>query len=126
MWRSVAAATPASVRRADVHAAIPVAHPLLASTARDVRELQVRLAHAVPDLVATQHGPGPRPPSLLAWLQQDLQDDATAPKGIRSLLAASISRISSPIQMASLGRTRFLRRIFRNLACLPKIETPHS
>ncbi|MEN0134038.1 MAG: exodeoxyribonuclease V subunit gamma [Rhodococcus sp. (in: high G+C Gram-positive bacteria)] len=59
--------------RADDHTALSVAHPLLSSLARDVRELESRLTCLdVDDL----HHAGPPPPgSLLGRLQTDVRDD---------------------------------------------------
>ena len=50
-------------------------HPLLSSLGRDVREMQVRLAAALPD-AHDQHHPRPDPPAtLLGRLQRDVRDD---------------------------------------------------
>ncbi len=61
-------------RDADPSAAA-AAHPLLSSLGRDVREMQVRLAAALPD-ARHQHHPRPDPPAtLLGRLQRELRDD---------------------------------------------------
>jgi exodeoxyribonuclease V gamma subunit len=69
LWQAVAGEQPGP-RRAQ---SAPVAHPLLASMSRDVRELQHLLA-AVPhdDL---HHPIAPRPDTLLGHLQDDLAND---------------------------------------------------
>lgn len=82
LWAAVGAgrAGPGvSTREADPSAA-SVAHPLLASLGRDVRELQLRLADAVPDAVGHHHARADPAPTLLGRLQLDLRDDR-APDG---------------------------------------------
>ncbi|WP_137725705.1 exodeoxyribonuclease V subunit gamma [Prescottella subtropica] len=72
MWGSRADHA-ASRLRADDRDTLTVTHPLLASLARDVREMQSRLAPV--DLVDVHHpGPG-RPPTLLGRLQSDIAAD---------------------------------------------------
>lgn len=96
LWAAVAAApAPPSRRRRDVppHAT----HPLLASMARDVTELQLRLA-ALPDtlpaggpatpLTHTKHPDAAPPPTLLGALQQALRADVEPPAAARAPLAA--------------------------------------
>ncbi len=61
--------------RATDPSAHTAAHPLLSSLGRDVRELQVRLAAAVPDLVDHRHPCPEPPPTLLGRLQRELRDD---------------------------------------------------
>jgi len=59
-----------------------VAHPLLATLGRDLRELQRGLATLDPDLTVDQHLPGaPAPDTLLGWLQADVRADAVRPEG---------------------------------------------
>ncbi|NKR58017.1 exodeoxyribonuclease V subunit gamma [Rhodococcus hoagii] len=72
MWGELADSEPPR-RRADDVRALDVAHPLLASLARDVRELQSRLgAIGMVDV----HHPGPsRPATLLGQLQSDIAAD---------------------------------------------------
>ncbi|MCA1008225.1 exodeoxyribonuclease V subunit gamma [Rhodococcus hoagii] len=72
MWGELADTDPPR-RRADDVRALDVAHPLLASLARDVRELQSRLgAVGMVDV----HHPGPsRPSTLLGQLQSDIAAD---------------------------------------------------
>lgn len=78
LWDATAATRTAATeppRRADVPD-VDVAHPLLASLARDVRELQVRLAAL--DVPARHHHHDterPPPVTLLAGLQDDLRRD---------------------------------------------------
>ena len=72
MWAQLADHVAPARRRADT-SALAVTHPLLASLARDTRELQLRLAGY--DAVA-QHHPAPPPPAtLLGRLQDDLRAD---------------------------------------------------
>ena len=77
LWAAVAATAPramAPTRAADT-SGHGVTHPLLASLGRDVREMQVRLAAAVP-ATTDRHHPAPEPPpTLLGRLQRDLRDD---------------------------------------------------
>ncbi|GAA2721328.1 exodeoxyribonuclease V subunit gamma [Cellulomonas aerilata] len=69
----VGAAAPTSVRRSGVRPAAE--HPLLASMARDVTELQLRLAAS--GAGSDTHHPAPEPPpTLLGALQARLRDDA--------------------------------------------------
>ncbi|MFC9554648.1 exodeoxyribonuclease V subunit gamma [Rhodococcus sp. NPDC056960] len=72
MW-SASAATDGVLARADDHAALSVAHPLLSSLARDVRELESRLTRL--DLDDVHHEAPPLPDSLLGRLQTDIRDD---------------------------------------------------
>ncbi|QBJ97880.1 exodeoxyribonuclease V subunit gamma [Rhodococcus sp. ABRD24] len=72
MWGSSADAA-APIRRADDHRALSASHPLLASLARDVRELQSRLSAV--DLVDIHHPAPPRPSTLLGRLQSDIAAD---------------------------------------------------
>jgi exodeoxyribonuclease V gamma subunit len=73
LWVTVRRAAPTSVRRADVRAGGD--HPLLASMARDVTELQLRLAAS--GAPSDTHHPAPEPPqTLLGALQRRLRDDA--------------------------------------------------
>ncbi|MEV0946512.1 exodeoxyribonuclease V subunit gamma [Rhodococcus sp. NPDC049939] len=72
MWRALAG-TPSPRLRADDLRALDVTHPLLASLARDVRELQSRLA-----TVEKSDDPLPtpsKPSTLLDWLQSDIAAD---------------------------------------------------
>ena len=77
LWHAVAAVRPVPRRRAEADEAVRPHHPLLASLSRDVRELQLRLAAAVPDAVDVHH-PQPRlaGTTLLQQLQAGLRDDA--------------------------------------------------
>ncbi len=84
LWRTVEAAQPPTMRRADADLAVPVSHPLLASTARDVRELQLRLRQAAPDHRTSEH---PRAAAtkdtLLRRLQADLRADRVPAERLR-------------------------------------------
>lgn len=73
MWTGLDGATPPTLR-ADDDRALAAGHPLLASLARDVREMQARLAGL--DLVDVHH-PAPAPPAdtLLGRIQGDLATD---------------------------------------------------
>jgi exodeoxyribonuclease V gamma subunit len=83
LWSAVGQAKVTSRRRADLDVAAGVDHPLLASTSRDVRELQVRLALAAPDHAAASHDAPTKPANLLSRLQQDLHTDAVPPTHMR-------------------------------------------
>jgi len=77
LWESLRRSAPAERRRgpAEEVAQATVSHPLLLSLARDVRELQVRLAALAPG-AEDRHHPGPEPrPTLLGALQRDLAHD---------------------------------------------------
>ncbi|CAM2813874.1 exodeoxyribonuclease V subunit gamma [Prescottella defluvii] len=74
MWGALADTDPPR-RRVDDQRALEVDHPLLASLARDVRELQSRLAAA--DMVDVHHPAVERPPTLLGRLQSDIAADRT-------------------------------------------------
>jgi len=66
----------AADRRIDDTSADAVAHPLLASLGRDVRELQLRLARPGRSARTDHHHPAEAPPaSMLARLQDDLRHD---------------------------------------------------
>jgi exodeoxyribonuclease V gamma subunit len=69
LWRTLAGRT--AGRRSEDPTTALVRHPLLASLARDVRELQLRL----PPHTAHHHGDDDRPATLLGRLQADLRDD---------------------------------------------------
>ncbi|WP_305094516.1 exodeoxyribonuclease V subunit gamma [Prescottella sp. R16] len=72
MWGAFADDVPPHRRRDDTRT-LTVTHPLLASLARDVREMQSRLA-TVP--LVDVHHPGPqRPQTLLGRLQSDIAAD---------------------------------------------------
>ncbi|MBA2416774.1 MAG: exodeoxyribonuclease V subunit gamma [Geodermatophilaceae bacterium] len=74
MWATLTG-RPTPVRRRDDTSALAVRHPLLASLARDTRELQQRLSKpAGQDLY---HGDDPRPATLLEHLQADVRADRT-------------------------------------------------
>jgi exodeoxyribonuclease V gamma subunit len=78
LWERVQAlAPPAPPRRAADPTAGAVAHPLLSSLGRDVRELQLGLA-AVGGVARTDHHhvAADPPPTLLGRLQRELRDDA--------------------------------------------------
>lgn len=82
LWAAVAQRAPSEVpeRAADPTAAA-VAHPLLSSLGRDVRELQVRLTGAAPGFT-DHHHPAPEPPNTqLGRLQRALRDDRVADVG---------------------------------------------
>lgn len=72
MWEGQAAAAPVR-RRADDRSALAVQHPLLASLARDVRELRAHLAG--PGVADVHHPGGTGPDTLLGRLQDDLRAD---------------------------------------------------
>lgn len=72
MWEGQAAAEPVR-RRADDRSALAVQHPLLASLARDVRELRAHLAG--PGVADVHHTGRPGPDTLLGRLQDDLRAD---------------------------------------------------
>jgi len=81
MWTALAGSRGAIARRDDdSHRA--VAHPLLASLGRDLREMQ----RSLPTEVATDEflGATARPQTLLGWLQSDIAANAVRPQ-IRSL-----------------------------------------
>ena len=59
------------VRRADDRSHREVAHPLLATLGRDVRELQRSLAAV--DATDRHHGDPEAPATMLGWLQDDLR-----------------------------------------------------
>jgi exodeoxyribonuclease V gamma subunit len=83
MWQALAGDEGPTLRRAD-RSHHRVAHPLLATLGRDVRELQRSLAAA--ETVDHHHeGADPRD-TLLGWLQSDLRANAVQP-GDRSLAA---------------------------------------
>jgi exodeoxyribonuclease V gamma subunit len=74
LWRAVAALAPPSPHRRAVTS--PAHQPLLASMARDVTELQLRLAALGP--ASDTHHPAPEPSrTLLGALQRRLRDDAS-------------------------------------------------
>ncbi|MGH3568756.1 MAG: exodeoxyribonuclease V subunit gamma [Pseudonocardia sp.] len=62
-------------------------HPLLSSLGRDVRELQLRLAAAIPTPTDHHHALPERPTTLLGRLQRDLRDDRAPGAGGQHLLA---------------------------------------
>jgi len=72
----VAAATGGRLRRRDDQTVALPRNPLLASSGRDARELQPRLARCDVEVTDHQHPLDGRPPTLLGRLQQALQDDA--------------------------------------------------
>ena len=72
MWGALAD-TAAPRRRADDTRALDVAHPLLASLARDVRELQSRLTAV--EMIDVHHPGDARPPTLLGRLRSDIAAD---------------------------------------------------
>ncbi len=77
MWQRLSGAASSWRRRAEL--AATAAHPLLASMARDARELQVSLTGLAvgPDELHPPVGPQPTSPTLLQQLQRRLaQDDA--------------------------------------------------
>jgi exodeoxyribonuclease V gamma subunit len=77
------------VPRRDDESHLRVDHPLLATLGRDLRELQRSLpADRAADEFLTP--PGPRPDTLLGWLQSDIATNAVAPRG-RSLQPADRS-----------------------------------
>lgn len=73
LWASVRAANVPPGRRRDQHTV--VRNPLLASLARDVRELQHLVITAVPAAQDRHHPLPPRPHTLLGRLQGQLADD---------------------------------------------------
>ena len=76
LWARVQAQPVTDARRRQLTS--PAHHPLLASMARDVTELQVRLQQSGP--VTDVHHPAPSPaPTLLGALQQRLRDDDGTP-----------------------------------------------
>ena len=76
LWQEVAELAPVSPHRRAL--ASPAQHPLLASMARDVTELQLRLAALGP--ASDTHHPAVRPPAtLLGAVQRRLRDDDTSP-----------------------------------------------
>ncbi len=72
MWEALVAVAPAARRRTD-DSVLAVRHPLLASLARDTRELQQRLAPLAGSAVL--HPGAPRPMTLLGRVQADLAAD---------------------------------------------------
>ncbi|GAA4784137.1 exodeoxyribonuclease V subunit gamma [Actinomycetospora chlora] len=88
LWKRLEGQT--AGRRADDTSARAVAHPLLASLGRDVRELQLRLAR--PGRAARadhHHGRDEEPATLLGQLQDDLRHDR-APSGRHAVDDGSI------------------------------------
>ncbi|MBF6126095.1 exodeoxyribonuclease V subunit gamma [Nocardia brasiliensis] len=88
MWHALRAAPAASTRAADRSAAA-VQHPLLAGLARDVRELQQRLAGAAdtdthhPVADAAESLPDSADTTLLRAVQAGLRDDRWPPAAVR-------------------------------------------
>ncbi len=77
LWDALAAVAGGAVDRADDRSHQLAGHPLLATLARDSRELQRTLA-AVP--AVDRHTPMPAAPdTLLGWLQDDLRGNTLAP-----------------------------------------------
>jgi exodeoxyribonuclease V gamma subunit len=70
MWRALAQ-EPAVRRRRDDHSALAVQHPLLASLARDTRELQLLMK----DAADTHHGAGAVAATLLQQVQEAVRGD---------------------------------------------------
>ncbi|MDH6281565.1 exodeoxyribonuclease V subunit gamma [Prescottella agglutinans] len=104
MWGSFADAVPPR-RRADDDSALAVAHPLLASLARDVRELQSRLR---PIGMVDVHHPGPpRPTTLLGRLQSDIAADR-APSPCASDDTVEIHACHGPARQVEALRERLL------------------
>ena len=73
LWARAAAGDQPSRRRAEIPRVAE--HPLLASMARDVTELQRRLVTAAPASAEHHHAASPPPATLLGALQQRLRDD---------------------------------------------------
>ncbi len=109
MWGALADTDPPR-RRADDLRALDVAHPLLASLARDVRELQSRLAAVG---VVDVHHPGPaRPPTLLGRLQSDIAADR-APSTCPPDDTVEIHSCHGPARQVEALRERLLH-LFQN------------
>ncbi|MCW2666572.1 MAG: Exodeoxyribonuclease gamma chain [Frankiales bacterium] len=72
LWDRLTGCAPAGRRSADT-TSLAARHPLLASLARDTRELQGRLQPVA--ATDTHHTDGARPPSLLGALQAAVRDD---------------------------------------------------
>ena len=68
---------PAPVRRREDTAAATLDHPLLASLARDVRELQARILRLGAGVQQTVEAEDPSPPTLLGRLQSDISENRT-------------------------------------------------
>ncbi|HEY6932619.1 MAG TPA: exodeoxyribonuclease V subunit gamma [Marmoricola sp.] len=84
LWEALAPlAAGGPVRRSADRSAEQVGHPLLASLGRDARELQRSLA-AVTAATETATTSGPRPGTLLGWLQHDLRADAAPAPDVRA------------------------------------------
>ena len=104
MWGALADTT-APRRRVGDTRALDVAHPLLASLARDVREMQSRLAAV--DKVDVHH-PGPaRPPTLLGHLQSDIAADR-APSPRTPDDTVEIHACHGPVRQVEALRERLL------------------
>ncbi|WP_430331801.1 exodeoxyribonuclease V subunit gamma [Rhodococcus sp. ACT016] len=105
MWGALADTVPPR-RRADDTRALDVAHPLLASLARDVRELQSRLGAV--DKVDVHH-PGPaRPTTLLGRLQSDVAADRV-PTAWTADDTVEIHACHGPARQVEALRERLLR-----------------
>lgn len=113
MWGALADTDPPR-RRADDMRALDVAHPLLASLARDVRELQSRLAAV--EKIDVHHPGGARPATLLGRLQSDIAADR-APSAAPVDDSVEIHACHGPARQVEALRERLLH-LFRDDATL--------
>ncbi|QKT10920.1 exodeoxyribonuclease V subunit gamma [Rhodococcus sp. W8901] len=127
MWGGMADTDPPR-RRVDDHRALEVAHPLLGSLARDVRELQSRLGAT--DMVDVHHPGPPRPPTLLGRLQSDIAADRV-PSAWTHDDTVEIHACHGPARQVEAVRERLLH-LFQNdptleprdvLVMCPDVET---
>lgn len=84
LWDRLAADAAGPIPRRDDHSHRLVAHPLLATLGRDVRELQ-RTLGAVESVDAPLGADPEVPDTLLGWLQRDLRANALGPAAERTL-----------------------------------------
>ncbi|CAJ1510362.1 exodeoxyribonuclease V subunit gamma [[Mycobacterium] burgundiense] len=79
LWRVLSDAR-GPIRRRDDLSHHRVAHPLLATLGRDLRELQASLQAAAEPAVDDAAEPAAHPETLLGWLQSDIRDDKVRPQ----------------------------------------------
>ncbi|RVW06007.1 exodeoxyribonuclease V subunit gamma [Rhodococcus spongiicola] len=104
MWGAMSDTAPPR-RRAEDLRALDVAHPLLASLARDVRELQSRLKAV--EMVDVHHPRKSRPTTLLGRLQSDIAADR-APAACRADDTVEIHACHGPARQVETLRERLL------------------
>ena len=104
MWDALREKDPPA-RRRDDHSALAVRHPLLASLARDTRELQLLLGD-VPDL---HHPVAPRTATLLAEVQAAVREDR-APRPAPADGTLEVHACHGPPRQVEVLREALLRR----------------